>query len=217
MIKGAVFDLDGTITDSNPFWDRVPVIFLESLGIKAEPELGQIIFPMTVPEAVEYMIERYSLLLTPEEFSEGMQGMIEHFYAEEVELKPGIRDVLDLMKEKGTAMAIATVTERDLAWKALQRHGIADYFSGIVTTDDAGAGKHDPAVYLMAADKTVSAPEETLVFEDALHALRTAKEAGFITVGVYDDAGRDVQDELRSAASLYLPDYKDLSQLTALF
>ena len=69
----------------------------------------------------------------------------------------------------------------------------------------------------MAADKTGSAPEETLVFEDALHALRTAKEAGFITVGVYDDASRDVQEELRSDASLYLPDYKDLSQLTALF
>ena len=215
MIRGAVFDLDGTITDSNPFWDRAPVVFLESLGIEAEPELGRIIFSMTVPEAVEYMIKRYSLLLTPGEFSEGMRRIMGHFYAKEVGLKPGITDILKLLKAKGIAMAIATVTERELAEKALDRHGIADFFEDIVTADDAGAGKQEPAIYLMAAEKTGSCPEETLVFEDALHALRTAKDAGFVTVGVFDEASREVQDELRHTAGLYLPDYMDLSGLTA--
>ena len=217
MIKGAVFDLDGTITDSNPFWNSAPVIFLESLGIKADPDIGQIVFSMTVPETVDYMIKKYSLTLTPEEFMEVMHRIIEHFYTEEVELKPDIRNVLDLMKGEGIPIAIATMTEHSLVDKALHKHGIADYFSGIVTTDEAGAGKNDPTVYQMAADKTGSGPEETLVFEDSLFALRTARSAGFITVGVYDEASFDTQDELRSAAGLYLPDYKDLSDLAALF
>ncbi len=216
MIKGALFDLDGTITDSNTYWDRAPEAFLMSLGIKAEPDLGQMVFSMTVPEAVVYMINKYSLSLSPGEVMEGLHESAERFYSREVELKPGITEVLRMLKEEGISLAVVTVTGRELAESALKRHDIADLFEHIVTTDDAGAGKQEPAVYIMAADKLGSLREETLVFEDAPHAAMTAKKAGFITVGVYDDAVRDRQEELKKTTDLYLPDYRELSGLTEL-
>ena len=213
MIRGAVFDMDGTITDSNPFWDRAPAAFLEKLGKKAAPELPRIIFSMTLQEASEYMINEYSLSLKPEEVTDGIYETMGRFYSEEVELKPGIREILGLIRKMGIPMAVATVTGHDLVEKALGRHGISELFECVVTTDDAGAGKHDPAVYIMASDKIGSRAEETLVVEDALHALKTAGSAGFITVGVYDEASRDLQREIRAASDLYLPDYRELSGL----
>lgn len=213
MIRGAVFDMDGTLTDSNPFWDRAPEAFLAGLGIKADPDIASTVFSMTLPEASDYMINKYSLSLTPEEITDGIYETMERFYMEEVELKPGVVKLLELMKDRKIPMAVATVTGRELVEKVLGRHGISLFFECIVTTEDAGAGKHDPAVYLMAAHNIGSRADETLVFEDALHALRTARDAGFVTVGVYDEASEGVQEEIREVSRLYLPDYDDLSGL----
>ena len=61
MIRGAIFDLDGTLLDSNPYWDRAPEVYLAGLGIQAKSDLGLTIFPMTLPEAADFMIGEYGL------------------------------------------------------------------------------------------------------------------------------------------------------------
>jgi hypothetical protein len=80
------------------------------------------------------------------------------------------------------------VTERGCAEAALERTGVLGLFAAVVTSDDVDCGKDRPDIFLRAAADLGTAPAETLVFEDALHALRTAKAAGFPTVGVYDAA-----------------------------
>ena len=216
MIRGAVFDLDGTLLDSNPYWARVPVVYLASLGKKAEPDLAKTVFSMTLPEAREYLIRKYDLKVSPEEFSSGIAGLMENFYRSEIPMKDGVPGLLGALKERGIPCAIASVTDRPLVEAALSRFGLLQDFQAIVTTAEVGVGKHAPDVYLRAAEKLGSRVPETLVFEDALHALKTAKGAGFRTVGVFDRAMEEHIEEVKSFSDCYLENFSDLSGLVRL-
>lgn len=215
MIRGAIFDLDGTLLDSNPWWDKAPVDWLKSVGKEAKPDLAETIFPLTLPEAADYMIAEYGLRQTPRELMDGVNAVMEDFYLRRIPLKPGVRELLDALDARGVPMAVASVTDRRLVEAALKRHGVLDRFRALVTTNEAGVGKQEPAVYLLAAERIGSAPGETLVFEDALHALLTAKRAGFRTAGVFDADNLKHQETLAAEAEFYLRDFSDCSALLA--
>lgn len=213
MIDGAIFDLDGTLLNSNGYWDRAPDAYLRTLGKRAAPGLAKTIFTMTLPEAAAYMTREYGLTQTQEEISEGVNAAMERFYLTEIPLKEGVREALDYLRGKGIPMAVASVTDRPLVEGALRRFGVLDRFAAIVTIADVGVGKSEPDVFFRAAEKLGSRPENTLVFEDAPHALQTAKRAGFITVGIYDDASVDRQEEIRETTNHYLRSFAEFDVL----
>ena len=110
------------------------------------------------------------------------------------------------MKEAKVPMIVATSSDKEQIEAAFERLEIAGYFKEIWTCTDAGAGKDKPDIYFQCADKLGSTPEHTLVFEDALHAATTAKQAGFPVVGLYDRFSEEGQDELKELADLYAGD-----------
>ena len=87
---------------------------------------------------------------------------------------------------------------------ALDRLGLLPYLKAVFTTGEVGVSKHEPVIYHLAAEALGTAPAETLVFEDSLYALKTAKTAGFRTVGVLDAHGETDQAGLKKAAEVYL-------------
>ena len=130
--------------------------------------------------------------------------MLRDFYYNEVPAKPGAAALLAALAAKGIPMAAATSSPRGHVTHALQRLGLLGYFVQIFTTGEIGVSKHEPTIYLLAAQALGSAPGETTVFEDSLYALKTAKAAGFYTVGVYDADGESDQAGLKAAADLYV-------------
>lgn len=212
-IKAAVFDLDGTILDSSVVWNDLGERFLASRGIIPQPGLSDWLSPMTLPESCTYLKQNYPLTESPQQIQLEICKIIADFYKNECILKPGAAELLTELNRRGTALSIATAGDKALSQAALRRLGIMDLFSGIVTCDQYG-GKDHPEIFLKAAEAAGKAPDCTAVFEDSLHAVITAKKAGFLTAAVMDRS-EPQQVKLRKTADYYrenLSGYLELFQ-----
>ena len=208
MIKGAIFDLDGTLLDSMFIWDTIGEEYLRSLGKEPHEDLKETFMTLTLEEAAEYYREHYGVTLSVKEIVDGVNAMVEQTYRTKVTLKPGISEYLAWLKENGVRMCVATVTDRYLVEETLDRLGVRHYFSEIFTCAEVGFGKDKPIIYQKALEHLGTAKDETYVFEDMLFALNTAKTDGFPTVGVYD-RHEEHQDELKELADYYIFDFTD--------
>lgn len=208
MIKGAIFDLDGTLLDSMFIWDTIGEEYLRTLGKEPHENLKETFMTLTLEEAAEYYREHYEVTLSVKEIVDGVNAMVEGIYRTKVTPKSGVMGYLRLLKENGVKMCVATVTDRYLVEETLQRLGMLHYFSEIFTCAEIGYGKDKPIIYRKALEHLGTAKEETCVFEDSLFALKTAKADGFPTVGVYD-RHESRQNELKSFADYYIMDFAD--------
>lgn len=209
MIRGVIFDVDGVLLNSMPVWENLGEIYLEHLGIEAEKGLGETLFAMSLEEGADYLIENYGLKQTPGEIIAGLNREVQDFYGRKVPLKEGVRGYLQEFRDRKIPMAIATSGDRANAEAALKRLKVLSYFRAVFTCSEIGSSKSHPDIYYAAALQLDTDPSDTWVFEDALHAIRTAKKAGFRTAGVYDRAsGRDLA-QIRDTADIYLPEFKD--------
>lgn len=209
MIRGVIFDVDGVLLNSMPVWENLGEIYLEHLGIEAEKGLGETLFAMSLEEGADYLIENYGLKQTPGEIIAGLNREVQDFYGRKVPLKEGVRGYLQEFRDRKIPMAIATSGDRANAETALKRLKVLSYFRAVFTCTEIGSSKSQPDIYYAAALQLDADPSDTWVFEDALHAIRTAKKAGFGTAGVYDRAsGRDLA-QIRDTADIYLPEFKD--------
>ena len=120
--------------------------------------------------------------------------------------------MLQFLQDQGVKMIAATSSPREHVTKALQRSGLYDYLQQIYTTGEVGVSKHEPMIYQLAANSLGTKPEETLVFEDSLYALKTAKNAGFRAIGVYDADGETNQEGVRQTGELYLKRLSEFEQ-----
>ena len=208
MIKGAIFDLDGTLLDSMFIWDTIGEEYLRSLGKEPHEDLKETFMTLTLEEAAEYYREHYGVTLSVKEIVDGVNAMVEQTYRTKVTLKPGIAEYLAWLKENGVRMCVATVTDRYLVEETLERLGVRHYFSEIFTCAEVGFGKDKPVIYQKALEHLETEKRDTYVFEDMLFALNTAKTDGFPTVGVYDR--HEVhQDELKKLSDYYIRDFTD--------
>ena len=208
MIKGAIFDLDGTLLDSMFIWDTIGEEYLRSLGKEPHEDLKETFMTLTLEEAAEYYRENYGVTLSVQEIVDGVNSMVEQTYRTKVTLKPGIPEYLAWLKEIGVRMCVATVTDRYLVEETLERLGVRHYFSEIFTCAEVGFGKDKPVIYQKALEHLGTEKKGAYVFEDMLFALNTAKTDGFPTVGVYDR--HEVhQDELKELSDYYVLDFTD--------
>ena len=214
-IEGAIFDLDGTLTDSMYIWDEAPKALVRRFGGNPPEDLASDLKEMGRREASEYLIETFHMDCTPEEAMAAINELVTVEYRERVPLKPGAARLLECLASRGVPCAVATASETFQAQDALERSGVWRYFQFAVSSIQYGP-KTGPEVYLEAARRLGSAPERTLVFEDALHAAQTAKTAGFLTAGVYDPSAESDQETLKQICSWYLPRLDDPDFLNAL-
>ncbi len=201
MIKYAIFDLDGTLLDSSQMWRTLGARYLEFMKKTPREGLAEEMSEMTMLEGARYLRRNYDIPFSAEEIMRHITRMIERYYTDEVRLKDGVPKLLAALRSHCVHMCIATASDERLGMKALTRLGVGDFFAGAVSCSNYGA-KTSPDVFLAAADLIYALPEETMVFEDSLHAVKTAKSAGFATAAVKDIAESD-QEGLKNAADFY--------------
>ena len=209
-MTGAIFDVDGTLLDSMPIWEDVSVRYLKSLGVEAENTLPQKLERMSVEEGAAYIKENYGLRETEEEIAAATLKIVEDFYYNEAPMKPGVREYLDRLRAENIPMVIATSSGRPHVEAALRRLGVLDYFGKIFTCSEVGEGKTRPLIYEKAGEYIGGDFKDIYVFEDAIHALETAKQAGFYTVAVYDPSADKDWKQLQEEADISVTDMRQL-------
>ena len=213
-IKGAIFDMDGTLLDSMHMWQTLPLCCLQSQGIEASPELREQLCGADWRKAAQTCREKYGFRMSDQEIMDMVGKRIADFYRNQVQPKAGAADFLEELRRRGVKMCVATATDQPLAEIALERCGLRDYFSAIFTVAQVGREKNDPLLFETALRHLGTAKGETYVFEDAFYAIRTAKAAGFPVFAVFDQAEKR-QKELRQLADCYVSDYRQALTLLA--
>ena len=210
-LKYAMFDLDGTVLDSLPIWDNLGVDMLRSQGYDPDPALGRQLKIMTMKDGAQLCKDLFGMPQSIEEIAALVEDQAKLAYNTVIGPKPGAENFLKRLKEAGIPMYIATNTRRDLVEDGLRRNSLLSYFEGIVTCPEVGQGKKEgPAVYEEALRLLGGTKEDTVVFEDAIHPIRTAKKAGFRIAAIYDASSEGEHEEIRALSDYYFHSYDEL-------
>lgn len=230
-VKGAIFDVDGTLLDSMSSWFTVGVRYLRTLGIEADESLGLTLFSMTMTEAAQYMMDKFDLMNVKEFrerlvsrlgehagideiavfFGEEMAESMRPFYKEEAVPRKGALELLETFDKVGIPMTIATSTHSDLLEPALERLGIAKYFKTLISASALAISKSTPVPFEMCLDAMgLEAGSDIWVFEDGLYAIKTVKEMGLSAVGIYDEISKDDWEDIREIADVHVKELDEL-------
>lgn len=210
-ITGAIFDFDGTIVDSMPMWERVPMELVARHGKVLTHETFMQIESLSANEKCDWFHEHLGAGESGEALFKEQREMVRHEYETSIQAFPRVHEFLQSLADAGVPMVIASSTPVEDIRLGLRAQGLEHYFQDIIFAADIGRGKEFPDVYLYA-QKCLGTPlEATWVFEDAPFGVRTAHEAGFPVVAVLND--HDGRDEafLRENSDILAHGYEELS------
>ena len=207
IFKGAIFDLDGTILDSMDVWERIDIEFLLKRGFAIPQDYIVKISSMSFLEAAVYTAKLFDLKESIEDIIAEWNSMARDEYSYRVGLKPYVLEYLQKLKASGIKLGIATGLPKVLYEPVLKNNAIHDFFDVITSTDEVKCAKTSPEVFLLAVQKLGLEPQECIVFEDILAAVKSAKEAGLIVYGVHDKYSESFREDIETVADGYLMNF----------
>lgn len=201
--SAAIFDLDGTLADSNTVWEKLDRIILEKYGISADDDFVERLASLTYQQAADAM-RKLGVPISDEEFIEEINVLARIEYANNIPLKPYASELLHEMRSSGMKIVLATASPAELYEPLLRRNGIYDLFDGFITTDEVGKGKDQPDIYLKAAEIVGFPISKCVIFEDTLTAVRTASETKAYVCAVYDKYSEQDIDMIKAISDKYV-------------
>ena len=212
-ISAVIFDMDGTLIDSTGLWHEIDKAFFAKRNLELPKDYAQHIVHLGLTQAAVYTKETYGIKESAQEIMDEWHQMSLDMYQNDVELKSGALELLELFKNNGVKMAIATANDESLYMPCINRLGIGKYFDFIADVNSAKEGKQSAKIYLDLAKQLSSSPENTIVFEDMPTCVKTAHKSGFITIAVFDNASSAFDEEKRSHSDLFINNFDEILSL----
>lgn len=207
--SAAIFDLDGTLADSNTVWEKLDRIILEKYGISADDKFVEKLASLTYEQAAD-AIRKLGVPVSDEGFIEEINVLARIEYADNIPLKPYATELLHEMKSSGMKIVLATASPAELYEPLLRRNGVYDLFDGFITTDEVGKGKDQPDIYLKAAEIADFPISKCVIFEDTLTAVRTASKTDAYVCAVYDKYSEQDIDMIKALSDKYVYSFDKL-------
>ncbi len=207
--KLVIFDFDGTLVDSMWAWRSVLPAAINKFGIEinyTEQELAK----MSMKRFSKHVAELFPNKLDPSEVFTFCESYIHNAYENEITVKKGAKEFLDYLKTTDMKICLASATDHNLLEFAARKHGLIDYFDFIITEADVGASKREPTIYLEAIKIAGVAKEEAIIFEDVVHAVKTAYNAKIPVCAVYDKGMEKYKEEIISCSDYYINDFTEI-------
>ena len=215
-IKGAIFDMDGTLVDSLMVWDvlwrRLGKKYLGDESFRPDPVTEKAVRTLTLFDAMSLVHKNCGVGECGEEVWRFTADMMVDFYQNDVKTKPGVMEFIEYLHGKGVKMCIASATAPDLIKIAMKTTGLDKYITKVISCNDVGKGKEHPDVFIAAHEYLGTPKESTWIFEDSVVALETASRAGYHTVGIYDQYNFGL-DRIPSIVDIYIDKDESLERL----
>lgn len=203
MIKAVLFDLDGLLVDTEVVSLKIYQEIVSEYGFQfSKEEYAKHYSGKTEVENIHRLIDTYHLSLTHQECLDKVLDMEQKLITQGVELKAGVKPLLQFLNKNHFKIALATSSTRERAISILKRHNILHYFDAFVFSEDVNSSKPNPEVFLITCEKLHVAPEEAIVLEDSENGIMAAYNA-HIPVICIPDMKKPTQDYLDKALRVY--------------
>ena len=204
-----LFDLDGTLIDSNGVWLGVDKTFLARHGFAYSQEYHDGVAHSILQNCAIFTKNYFQMEESCEEIIAEWMDLAKGVY-DAVPLKPHVRAYLDRCKAAGHRMAVFTACVPEHCQTAVRNHGLDVYFEKIIYAQELGEDKRSPAVFRRAAELLGVKPRECVFFDDSLAACKGAKAAGMTVVGVRDGCFHGAEADMRELCDRYIADFGEL-------
>lgn len=206
-IKLFLFDLDGTILDSLKIWNDIDLLFFKNHNLIMGEDYHIAIAPLTLEETATYTKNTYKLDIDEEQIMKEWSDLAIKEYAENVNLKKGVKEFLDYLKNKNVHLAIATSCNEEMFKPCLERYGIVSYFEHFYTSQNLKINKSNANFFKEILNEYKIGPDQILFFEDSLASMKCAKSLGFNVVAVMDKKWEKQKEEIIASSDDQIEDF----------
>lgn len=204
-----IFDMDGVLINSEPFYFDVEKQNFEKLGLNISDEEHQTFQGTATDLMWKTLKAKFKLPHSISELVEMTNSIVTPYFRslENIAPMPGVETFIQYLSEKGVPLAVASSSYPDVIQLILEKTGLGKYFEVVVDSQLAGASKPAPDIFLLAAKKLGILPENCLVIEDSTNGIKAAKAAGTKVVA-FAGPGSELQDQ--NAADWVIKDFGEL-------
>lgn len=204
-----LFDFDGTLVNSMPTYVSSMLRILDENGVAYTEDIVKTITPLGLSKTADYFIS-LGISKTKDELLQIMGDYMLDAYLYRIPAKPHVLETLHHLKSSGVKLNVLTASPHVTLDPCLKRLKMYDLFENVWSCDDFSTTKADPEIYKMAAERLGASVEEVLFLDDNLNADKTAKAAGMMVCGVYDDSSKDDTEEMKQVTDYYIYDFSEL-------
>lgn len=189
--RAVIFDMDGILVDSEPFWQQAEREVFADLGLELGPADMSRTIGLRIEEVVAFWHRRHPWRAPSlEQVASDIVDRVIALVREKGKLLAGVSGALESIRARGLPLAVASSSSRRLIETVLSRFDLDAVFSAVASAEDETHGKPHPAVFLTAASALGAAPPDCLVIEDSLNGVIAAKAARMKCLAVPDPRQR---------------------------
>ncbi|MGQ0287064.1 hexitol phosphatase HxpB [Pasteurellaceae bacterium 22721_9_1] len=198
-IKNVIFDMDGVLIDSEPFWAAAQIESLAQYGVSiTEPDCEKYTRGTRIEELVQIWIDMFQIDVDNAILKQQILENVCTKISQQGQAMPGLFELLDFLKTQQISTALATSSNRQVIKAVFDRLNLWDYFPIQCSAADEELAKPHPAVYLSAIKALKATPKECIIIEDSVTGLIAAKAANvrtFIVNEKYSNERFAIADE----------------------
>jgi beta-phosphoglucomutase family hydrolase len=195
-VKAIIFDMDGVLVNTEPHHIIIEKKLFAGLNLNIPEKEHSTYMGKATDVMWMEIIQKHNLTYKVQELTERNKTALVKYFSElkEIELMPGIINVLEKLYQKKIPMAVATSSDAETIEIILSRTGLSKYFLYRVNSNLVKRSKPEPDIFLYTADLLSVKPDECMVIEDSENGIKAAKSAGMFCVA-YTGKSSGSQDQ----------------------